>query len=148
MGAVAVAEDITEVRRKERALRERLDHYRSLVDGAPQIVWSADAIGCITFVNPAVQRIYGYTPSELIGQPLTTLGWEGQGQRDLERLYRLLAGAPCTGYHTLHRTKDGRRVRVVVTAQARRDEQGRVNGALGFAMASESETDEDAAATP
>lgn len=148
MGAVGVAEDITEVRRKERALRERLDHYQDLVDGAPQIIWSADAIGCITFVNPAVRQLYGYSPQELIGQPLTLLGWEGHGQRDLERLYRLLAGAPCTGYHTLHRAKDGRCVRIVATAEVRRDEQGRVNGALGFAMAAEPETDEDMAAGP
>jgi PAS domain S-box-containing protein len=92
-------------------------------------------------VNPAVQRIYGYTPKELIGQPLTMLGWENQGQRDLDRLYRLLAGTPCAGYHTLHRTKDGRCLRIAVTAEARRDEQGRVNGALGFATPEDTESD-------
>ncbi len=140
IGAVGVAELAGETRRKERALRESLAQYRELVDSAPQIIWSVDAIGCITSINPASQKIYGYSPRELIGQPLTVLAWEGHGPRDLERLYRLLAGTPCTGYHTCHRTKDGRRIEMLVAGEARRDERGRVNGALGMALIFEPES--------
>ena len=145
LGAVGVAEDVTEVRRKERALRDRMTHFQDLVEHAPQIIWSADAIGCITSINPAAERIYGFPAKELIGRPITQLSYEDHGQRDLDRLYRLLAGVPCTGYRTLHRTRDGQALPMLILGEARRDENGRVNGALGLAIVVS--VDEDPAET-
>lgn len=134
MGAVGIAENITEARRKERALNERLAHYRRLIDNAPEAVWSVDAIGCITFVNAAAEKIYGYATLELVGKSLAMLGQEESGQRDLDRLYRLLAGETCTGYRTTHRAKNGALLDMYILAEARRDDRGRIDGATGIAL--------------
>ncbi len=134
LGAVGLAEDITEARRKERGLREREALYRELVEQAPQVIWAVDAIGCVTSVNALVHDVYGYAPEELLGKPLCVLGGESHGQRDLDRLYKLLGGSPCTGYRTTHRHKDGKTIEVQVFGEVRRDESGTINGALGIVL--------------
>ena len=44
-----------------------------LLDILPDAVIMVDAAGCIVYVNPAVQALLGYGPSELLNQPLATL---------------------------------------------------------------------------
>jgi PAS domain S-box-containing protein len=47
--------------------------YRTVVETATDAVITIDATSVIQLVNPAVTKIFGYEPSELIGQPLTVL---------------------------------------------------------------------------
>jgi|GEM_PF-1617055 len=41
------------------------ERYRSLVETIPGVVWTSDENGSTTFISPAVERIYGYTPGEI-----------------------------------------------------------------------------------
>ncbi len=70
--------DITERRRIEDSLRARRDeHYdrtlRTLLETATQGILSADAHGTVLFANQAVEHIFGWTTSELIGEPIERL---------------------------------------------------------------------------
>ena len=65
--------DITERKAAERALKESEQRYRTLVDNANDIVATLDLEGRFTSVNPAVVRILGYTPQELMGVPIDDL---------------------------------------------------------------------------
>jgi PAS domain S-box-containing protein len=47
--------------------------YRAVVETATDAIVTIDAASVIQLVNPAVSKIFGYEPSELIGQPLTVL---------------------------------------------------------------------------
>jgi len=47
--------------------------YRTVVETATDAVITIDAASRIRLVNPAVTKIFGYEPAELIGQPLTVL---------------------------------------------------------------------------
>ena len=73
-GAVRMAvirmRDVTEQRRQEAALRESEHRYRALFESASDMVLALDADLRITSVNHAVQRILGFAPEEMIGQPL------------------------------------------------------------------------------
>jgi len=51
----------------EEALRVSEERYRTLVEGANDIIFETDANGRFTYVNPAGLRITGYSADELLG---------------------------------------------------------------------------------
>ena len=57
----------------EAQVRTREEFHRVIVETANDAVVSIDARGDILLANRATTRIFGYEPSELIGQPLTIL---------------------------------------------------------------------------
>ncbi len=57
---VGVAEDITDRKRFEDALRESQRRYAALAEAVPQLVWTAGPDGSVEYFN---QRWYGYTGS-------------------------------------------------------------------------------------
>lgn len=59
--------------RTQQALRQSEEKYRSIVEAASDAVISVDKNGQIFLANQAVTRVFGYTPSELPGMPLTIL---------------------------------------------------------------------------
>ena len=52
--------------------------YRALIDNANDIVATMDLDFRFTSVNPAVERILGYAPHEIVGFPLATFVPEDQ----------------------------------------------------------------------
>ncbi len=60
-------------REAKRALQESELRYRLLWETSPDAVILMDTESRIHFANPAVKDLFGYTPEEIIGKPLTTL---------------------------------------------------------------------------
>jgi PAS domain S-box-containing protein len=60
--------DISVRKEMERDLRAREEQYRQLVDNASDIIVKTDAHGVITFINPACERLLGYTTLEMTGR--------------------------------------------------------------------------------
>lgn len=54
-------------------LRDSERRYRHLVDNSPDIVWSVDAKGRLTFLSGSLERRTGWTPAELLGKPFQVL---------------------------------------------------------------------------
>src|ERR1700741_3242888 len=69
----AVVEDNTQRKEKESAHRYTEEKYRLVVKTASDAVISLDETSTILLANPATTRVFGYTPEELIGKPLTML---------------------------------------------------------------------------
>jgi PAS domain S-box-containing protein len=72
----AIGSDIGQLierKQKEEALRESEDRFRTLAETASDAIITIDASGLVVFVNPAVEKVFGYEPSELVGQDLTML---------------------------------------------------------------------------
>ena len=63
-----------EIERRElaqAALAEREAHYRNLTETMKDVVWILDASTLrFTYVSPSVQRLRGFTPEEIVSQPL------------------------------------------------------------------------------
>ncbi|MCL7454545.1 MAG: PAS domain S-box protein, partial [Anaerolineae bacterium] len=76
----------------ERALQEAEQSGQNLVENLSEAIYTADAQGVVTYISPAIERLLGYEPSEVIGQP-TIRFMHGVDQVLLQsRLERILAG--------------------------------------------------------
>ena len=62
--------DFFERRRTQTALRRSEERFRLMTETAQDAIFTIDEASVITFCNPAVERLFGYTPRELIGKPL------------------------------------------------------------------------------
>jgi PAS domain S-box-containing protein len=62
--------DVTERKTAEQALAHSEERYRTLVDNANDMVVTLDLDLVFTSVNPAIKRILGYTPEEIVGTKL------------------------------------------------------------------------------
>ena len=72
----AIGSDIGQLierKQKEEALRESEDRFRTLAETASDAIITIDERGFIVFVNPAVEKVFGYQPTEMVGQDLTML---------------------------------------------------------------------------
>ena len=67
--------------------------YRLLADTATDAIVTVDAKGRILFANPAVERLFGYQPQEVVGEPLSMLAPE----RDRARHESVFDGVRATG---------------------------------------------------
>jgi PAS domain S-box-containing protein len=71
VGMRGIATDVTELRKTQEALRESENKYRDLIENLNDTIYSADLQGIITYVNPSVESLIGYNPSEVIGRSFT-----------------------------------------------------------------------------
>jgi len=55
------------------ALRKNEERFRSLVEHAADVVAILNADGTIRYISPSVEQWLGYSPEELVGQPLALL---------------------------------------------------------------------------
>ena len=67
------SEKLIESQRDKPAFRESEEHYRAVTEAATDAIITIDSDSTILTVNPAAERIFGYSSQEMIGQPLTML---------------------------------------------------------------------------
>ncbi|MEI7728556.1 MAG: SpoIIE family protein phosphatase [Verrucomicrobiota bacterium] len=67
------AENRAARRQAEQSLRDSELRYRLLWEACPDAVILMDEAGVIHFVNPAVEAVFGYQPTELLGRNLSLL---------------------------------------------------------------------------
>ncbi|MGM0454300.1 MAG: PAS domain S-box protein, partial [Thermodesulfobacteriota bacterium] len=63
-----LAEEVSERRRTEEALRESEIKFRELVEDLNEVIYSIDANGLITYISPALEKNIGYAPKDVIGR--------------------------------------------------------------------------------
>jgi PAS domain S-box-containing protein len=130
---VGVSRDMTERKQAEEAVKASEAQYRRLVETSQDMIWSVDAEGRFTFVNPAVRYIYGYQPEEMIGRLFSDFVTPEQSRKDLEVFARLLEGESVFQHESTHIAKDGSIKHLMFNAIALYDDSGNVLGTTGTA---------------
>ncbi|MEI7672898.1 MAG: PAS domain S-box protein, partial [Deltaproteobacteria bacterium] len=67
---ISVATDITGLKLAEANLRISEERYRLLAENADDVIWTMSLDGRLTYVSPSVERMRGFTPGEVMNQPL------------------------------------------------------------------------------
>lgn len=114
----------TRVAARTAELAQSEERYRRLVDHASDIVATLDLDLRFMTVNPAVERILGYTPQEIIGMPLSRFVPEDQLPLHRTMLARKLNGQATTQYEMQLLGKDRRRFTLEVNSKLIFDEDG------------------------
>ncbi len=131
--------DMTQRQQAEDALRQSRSHYQLLADNMVDVVWLLDLSTMkFTYVSPSVERLRGYTPEEVIAQPLE-YAMTPESFRLIEeilpaRLTAFEAGDPTVIVQTddIEQTrKDGSTVWTEVVTTLLRDEETGAISALG-----------------
>ena len=72
IGILGMGHDITERIKMEEALRQGEAKYRLLTESIKDVVWVMDAESLqFSYVSPSIYKQRGYTPEEIMAQPLT-----------------------------------------------------------------------------
>lgn len=77
-------------RHAESALRASEDRFRTFGSTVPDATFVIDESSRIVYINEAARRIFGYSPSELVGAPLTRLMPERYRARHMAGMRRFL----------------------------------------------------------
>jgi PAS domain-containing protein len=71
--ASALENEISERQGLEQALRESEERYRHTINAAADAIISIDEAGLVCEFNRAAEQIFGFSKTELMGQPLTAV---------------------------------------------------------------------------
>ena len=105
----------------------------SIVESSNDAIISKDLNGIITSWNQGAEHIFGYTPSEAIGRPISILVPPGRMQEENHILTRIRAGERVEHFETVRRRKDGSDVDISLTVSPVRNCHGIIVGASKIA---------------
>ncbi len=130
-GTVAVFHDITWLKRAQDALFESEDRFRSVVEGARDIIFTISVDSTLTSLNPAFESVTNWSRSQWIGEPFVALLHPDDAGFCQDVVQAILErGAPLTCSMQISMKQGGYITgEFVGTPQIR---QGRVVGVLGI----------------
>ena len=101
----------------------------AIVESSDDAIIAKDLSGVVFAWNRAAERLFGYSASEMIGQPLTVIFPPARIEEEAFILGRIARGERVERYETTRRCKDGRMIRVSATVSPILDASGRITGA-------------------
>lgn len=121
-GYIAIKQDVTE----QRAAQDAQAFLASIVEGSEDAIMATTLEGAIRAWNRGAEAIFGYSPQEAIGQPVSML-MAPEGMADLTYFIgQLLRGITVSQYEGLCSRKDGSRFPISVTGSPVKDAAGAV----------------------
>ncbi len=112
--AVCVAQDVTKRNEILRQIKQRDTEFRAMVDCMPLALITCDQLNAISSINPATQRMLGYSPQDLLGKKLSMLLFGGtkSGVATNEQMNEVLSTAETRSIELLVSKADGGRLPV------------------------------------
>ena len=129
----ALAREIAEREKAQRALRETHEALAAVFDASPAAIVTVDRQGRVTGWNPAAERMFGWTWSEVLGRfpPYVPEDAEAEAHRLMEEV----GGGQVISSRELKRVrKDGSEIRVLFSGAPLRGPDGRVTGMVGILL--------------
>jgi two-component system CheB/CheR fusion protein len=125
----AYLRDITDRNRGEEASRR----LAAIIESSDDAIISKDLNGIVTSWNASAQRLFGYTPKEIVGKSILTLIPPDRQHEEPGILARIRRGERIDHYETVRRRKDGSLFDISVTVSPLKDRNGQIIGASKIA---------------
>jgi PAS domain S-box-containing protein len=129
IGLVHVLRDVSE--RKQLELQAL--HLAALVQSSDDAIASKDLDGVVRSWNPAAERMFGYTPSEMVGQSIRVIIPSDRWSEEDDVLRRVREGQRVEHFDTVRCRKDGTLVPISLTVSPVRNTRGVIIGASSIA---------------
>jgi PAS domain S-box-containing protein len=129
-GTIGVAHDLTKIRHLEDELSKKNRFMANILRDSADAIITMDPDDVVTSWNKGAERMFGYLASEMIGKSVDVLlPPELRESRELETISRKFMSQGAVRSHQTDRvTKDGRRIIVIFTRTAIRDDSGKIVG--------------------
>lgn len=131
IGASKIARDITERRRVDQAVAESARRFRLLANTVPDIIWTADPGGAITFANDRWFEFCGIPPERDAREWPELVLHPDDRERCLEAWSRALRDGTEYQIEVRNRRHDGEYRWLLTRATPIRDDQGRITEWFG-----------------
>ncbi|HET9743527.1 MAG TPA: PAS domain S-box protein [Terriglobales bacterium] len=105
----------------------------TIVESSDDAIYSKDVDGNVTSWNRGAEKMFGYTPQEIIGHSVAVLYPEGHKQEMDETLTLLRSGQSVEHFETVRQRKDGKQIEVSVSISPIRASDGTIAGASTIA---------------
>lgn len=105
----------------------------AIVESSDDAIVSKNLDGIVTSWNHAAQRLFGYSPEEMIGHSILRIVPSDLYSEEAEILRKIRAGMRIDHYETRRVTKNGELVEVSITISPLRDGQGNIVGSSKIA---------------
>jgi len=122
---VAIRADITERKLAEEAAAQ----LAAIVNSSNDAIIGKDLNSIVTSWNIGAEKLFGYSASEMIGQPITQLIPSDRQEEEIEIINQIKQGESVEHYETLRMAKDGHLIDVSVTVSPIKDMTGKITGA-------------------
>ena len=128
-GAINTFQDVSHLKKTEQASL----HLAALVESSDDAIIAKNLDGIVKSWNPAAERLFGYTPEEMIGKPITTIIPPNRSDEETRILERIRRGERIEHYDTVRQRKDGSAVEISLTISPIKDARGKIIGASKIA---------------
>lgn len=115
-----IVQEITERKFAE----EQTKLLAAIAESSEDAIFTKDLRGVVTSWNPGAERIYGYKPEEIVGQPIGMLAVPGKEKELEELMERLRQGETIRQFEAQRRAKSGKILDVSLTVSPLRDSSG------------------------
>ncbi|HUT66137.1 MAG TPA: PAS domain S-box protein [Spirochaetota bacterium] len=113
---VALYVDITSNRLLEEELQKSEERFSLIADSSFDAIFIIDREGRVRYISPAITRVMGYDPADLINRPFTDYMPGEEKKKARETLRALLEGKIIEGFRQTVVRKDGEFVHVEINA--------------------------------
>ena len=125
----AFVRDHTERKMAEEALRETNETLQALISASPLAIFAIDPESKVTMWNPAAEKIFGWTESEVLGRYLPVVPPDKSAEHQKLRK-RAFSGNTFTGVEVSRQRKDGTLIDVSLSTAPVYDSSGRVKSIM------------------
>jgi len=131
IGTMGILEDITKHKQAETELQSANEILRAVFQAAPVSIKVVDRDGKVLVWNPAAERIFGWSASEIIGNRLSIVP-KGKEKEFPGMLQSSLQGKTIQKLETRRQRKDGTEIDVSLSAAPLRDSSGNIIGGVAI----------------
>jgi PAS domain S-box-containing protein len=109
------------------------NHYQAIIESSDDAILSKDLDGVILSWNRGAERLFGFTPEEAVGRPVTIIIPFDRLDEEPAILEKIHRGERIDHFETVRQRKDGSPVDISLTISPIRNSRGKIVGATKIA---------------